>query len=584
MSSRNSYRWCVILLLVMSASGAPVARADSREVVAELAEFLSRLERLGFSGVVSVVDADGPQLARGYGLADREHGTPWTPATVSTVGSITKQFTGAAILALAEEGKVSIGDPMTRYFASVPEDKQGITLHHLLTHSSGIVDVDGIGDWDPVRREEFVRLAMAQELAFEPGQGYEYSNAGYSLLGAIIERVTGLSYETYVRRRLLLPAGMFETGYVLPDWGEGRLAQGYQGERAWGTVLGRPMAEDGPFWVLRGNGGIHTTTWDMVRWAQALLGGKILSPASMERYWTPHVDEGGGDSFYGYGWVVMDFAGTKVITHNGGNGIFFADMAIVPDAGLIVVLMTNVVTDFSMAGGLLETIGARLFVGEPLPIVPDVAAAEEGNLDHFAGSYELEGGGELQATAVAGLLEIEATDPRSFAALFSTRPHDFDRSARLTERIEEIAAAFFAGDHEPLSRAYGGQISAEALADRWEQGRAALEERYGQLRSYTVLGTALRDGRDVTLLRFDFADGESYRAYVWDPEEQESLQGVSRRGLDHVLRVHPLAAGGYASWDGRSATSLPVELVDLPEGGARLTIRSGSMVVAERGK
>ncbi|MCP4899458.1 MAG: beta-lactamase family protein, partial [bacterium] len=199
----------IALLLTFAATG---FTQDDGSAVAEISDYLKRLEKLGFAGSVVIARGGVPLLASGYGLADRERDIPWTPSTVSTIGSITKQFTGALILSLAEDGKLSVEDPITRYFDPVPEDKRGITLYQLLTHSSGIVDLDGADDWDPIDREEFVRRAMAQELAFEPGSSYEYSNAGFSLLGAIIEQLTGLSYEQYLRRRLLLPAGMYETG------------------------------------------------------------------------------------------------------------------------------------------------------------------------------------------------------------------------------------------------------------------------------------------------------------------------------------------------------------------------------------
>ena len=338
---------------------------DADAAVADTKTYLKRLENLGFAGVVLVAEGDRTLLRRGFGLADREPGVRWTPGTISTIGSITKQFTGAAILALSDDGRLKVSDAITKYFPDVPPDKQSITLHHLLTHSSGIVDLEGIGDFDPISRDEFVRRAMQQALAFPPGQGYEYSNAGYSLLGAIIEEITGASYEN-VRSRALLPAGRHE-GHRLypPKFDMQRLAQGYRAGEKWGTVLEHPMADDGPYWVLRANGGIHSTVEDMNRWAQYLLAGKALTPASMKEYWSPQVDEGGGESFYGYGWVVMDKDGTRIITHNGGNGIHFADLAIVPDTGLVIFVMTNVIAENRSANSLLEQLGMRFLAGRP---------------------------------------------------------------------------------------------------------------------------------------------------------------------------------------------------------------------------
>jgi CubicO group peptidase (beta-lactamase class C family) len=176
-------------------AGAP--SADDARFAAETRAHFARLEKLGFAGVVLVARGREPFLAEGFGLADRERGIRWSPATVSTVGSITKQFTAAAVLLLVEDGRLSLDDALPKHFDDVPADKRGITIHHLLTHSSGITDLPGVGDWDPIGREDFARRALGAPLAFGPGQGYEHSNAGYSLLGAVIEKLSGLPYERF---------------------------------------------------------------------------------------------------------------------------------------------------------------------------------------------------------------------------------------------------------------------------------------------------------------------------------------------------------------------------------------------------
>lgn len=545
-------------------------------VIDAIEEHLGKLEKLGFSGVVLIAQGGSVLLAEGYGLADRERGVRWTPATVATIGSITKQFTGAAVLTLAEQGRLAVTDPITEYFDDVPDDKRGITLHHLLTHASGIVDLDGAGDWDPIGREEFVRRALAQELAFDPGTDYQYSNAGYSLLGAIIEQLTGLSYERFLRRRLLEPAGLYETGYVLPRWGEGRLAQGYRDGERWGTVLERPLGEDGPYWVLRANGGLHTTAYDMLRWGQALLEGRALPKPALETYWTPYQDEGGGDSFYGYGWVVLDRDGTRVITHNGGNGIHFADMAIVPDRRLVTFLQTNVVAEMPMIGGLLESLGAALLTDRPLTAVPERAALEPQALTALAGEYVLASGGGARVEAADGELRVTPLDPVAFAHLASTRTVDPERAERLSARLGEIVEASLADDWTPLREAYRRQITEERLRERWGGQMAAWEEEHGALRGHTVVGTAFQEGRDVTLVRFDFAGGAEHRTYVWSPDDHEVLLGVSRRGTPAVLRLLPVAGGSFATWDERSGASRPVTLEQGPDGKRvlRLEVRN----------
>ncbi|RPI99711.1 MAG: class A beta-lactamase-related serine hydrolase, partial [Candidatus Aminicenantes bacterium] len=386
--------------------------------VADTRTYLERLEKLGFAGVVLVAKGDAPLFAEGFGLADRERGLRWTPATVSTVGSITKQFTGAAILKLEEDGKLGVSDPISKYFDGVPADKSAITLHHLLSHSSGLTDPEDLGDWDPIPLADFVRQVLAKPLLFAPGRGYEYSNANFSLLGAIVEKLSGLGYEAFLRERLLAPNGIYETGYVLPQWGDGRMAQGYRGGALWGTVLGRPMIADGPAWPLRANGGIHSTVYDMLRWARALLAGRVLSAESMKKYWAPHVSEG-GDSFYGYGWVIAKAPdGTKIVTHNGGNGIFFADMAIVPDAGLVVFLMTNVIAEIRVANALLEQVGMRFLGGQPYPAIPEVVELDDAALKALPGIYRLPGKAGAYAVTLAGTdLFIEAEGHEAFDLL-----------------------------------------------------------------------------------------------------------------------------------------------------------------------
>lgn len=564
------------------AAQSPIAE----EAIAEVRTYVRRLEALGLGGVLVVTERGRPLLVEAAGTADRETERAWTPATVSTIGSITKQFTGAGILLLAERNELEVDDPITGYFDGVPADKRGITLHHLLTHSSGIVDLEGVGDFDPIDRDEFVRRILAQELVFTPGEGYRYSNAGYSLLGAVIEQLGGESYETWLRRNLLLPHGLYETGYLEPEWGEGRLAQGYRDGERWGTVLERPMREDGPNWVLRANGGLHSTAWDMVRWGQALLHGRVLSGESMALYWTPHVDEGGGESFYGYGWVVLEAGGSRVVTHNGGNGIFFADMAMVPDADLILFLMTNVVADFPPAGQLLERVGDRLLAGRPLPEVPELVVVGPAELEPFTGSYRLEGeaGGRLVVAVTERAdgtpeLTVEPLDTVAFGRLLSTRPWDPARAERLSARIDAIVGALLAGDAEPLASAYGDAVTAEYLAQRWAELRGRLEERHGALRGHRILGTAMRDGRDVTLARIEFANGSVDRAYVWDPEAETELLGTSQRGLEDRAHVLPGPDGRFATWDPRVGQSRPVRFESV-DGGYRVVIGEEPRVTA----
>lgn len=275
------------------------------EIATKIDKRLSELADKDFSGVVLVAQDGKVILAKGYGFADRAGKVPYTTDTVFDIGSITKPFTGSAILKLEMDGKLKVTDPITKFFKDVPDGKNEITVHHLLTHTAGFRDSLG-GDYDKVARDDFVRLALASKLQSKPGKSYSYSNVGYSLLGAIIEQVTGASYEKYLRDSLFKPAGMAKTGYVLPKWGKDEVAHGYQKDKDWGTPLDHAWAEDGPYWHLRANGGLLSTVGDLYRWSVALQGEEILSKQVKQKQFTPHVSEGflSGGSHYGYGWSI----------------------------------------------------------------------------------------------------------------------------------------------------------------------------------------------------------------------------------------------------------------------------------------
>lgn len=566
----RTVRKAAFLLALAPAATRP---ALTQDFATETRSYLSKLEKLGFSGVIVIKRGAETVLAQGYGLANREQARPWSPSTVSDVGSITKQFTAAAILALEEAGQLRVTDTITRYFAEVPPDKRGITIHHLLTHTSGVLDLDGAGDWDPIGRDEFVRRALAQPLGFIPGKGYDYSNAGYSLLGAIIEQVTGQSWEAYTRSRLLLPQGMTETGYILPNWGPDRMAQGYRGGVRWGTSLERPMDRNGPWWALRANGGVHSTSLDMVRWAEALQAGRVLSAASMEKLWAPHVDEGGG-SHYAYGWVVADVGGTRVITHNGGNGIHFANLAIVPSSGIVVFLQTNVIADQPIGSRLLEQIGRRMLGGLPYPDVPDVSEAAPAALDQVTGVYQLAGQGGIRITRSGGELRAEAQDQQAFLVLHSTRSLDSGRATRLSARTDAFVKALVGGDFEPMRQARGGDRSVDVLAAAhadWARGLAL-----GQVVGHRVIGTALQEGRDLTVVRYQFERGTADRAYVWDVSADERLLGVSGRGLPTMVRLVPTSPGRFGSWDGGVSASAAFQFAPTRAGRMQLTFRTAA--------
>ncbi|MEL7304370.1 MAG: serine hydrolase domain-containing protein [Myxococcota bacterium] len=323
-------------------SGASVERSDDA-----LASALMRgLERFGdedgFSGSVGVSRRGTIVFAAGTGLCEVEPRRECDADTVFPIGSITKPMTATAVVALEAEERLAFDDTLVDFLPDIDLSKRNITIEQLLTHTSGFVDSIG-DDEEAIEWPEFQRRSAATDLEDSPGVAYRYSNVGYSYLGRIVELVNPDGYEAYLRTRFFDPADMDRTGYVLPVWDGVPFAIGYRDhdlERRWGTILDEPWAEDGPFWNLRGNGGVLSTVNDMLSWQRSLPDDALPEP-SLERMLSPLVDEGGGDTFYGYGWTVMDTDVGRVAWHDGGNDIFYAVVFWFREADTFFVGLTN---------------------------------------------------------------------------------------------------------------------------------------------------------------------------------------------------------------------------------------------------
>jgi len=296
----------------------------------------------GSSGsLVATVDGE-VVTCRGWGEADHETGAAASCETVYDIGSVTKQFTAAAVVKLKMQGRLRVSDPIDRFLDGVPEDKRGITVQHLLTHTAGLVESLG-DDYEPLTRRAMIRGALASELRTRPGARYHYSNVGYSLLAAIIEKASGLAYEDYLAQELFEPAGMTHTGYVLPDWDPGGVAVEYDAQdRPQGRPYDHPWAADGPYWNLRGNGGLLSTAHDMGRWLLALESDRVLDERAKAELFRPRVlEEPGGETRYAYGWVVADTRVGTVNWHNGGNGWTYAELSRLPESDVGLFWVTN---------------------------------------------------------------------------------------------------------------------------------------------------------------------------------------------------------------------------------------------------
>jgi CubicO group peptidase (beta-lactamase class C family) len=362
----------VLMLAACGDGGAPSVDPGSREPAHRpVARFLDATlpERAGGT----LVAARGGDMlhCRGFGLADRERRIAAGCDTVYDTMSMTKQFTAAAILKLEMMGRLRVTDPIAAHIGPVPRGKRAITVHHLLTHTSGLTDSLG-GDYEPVSREQMLTGALESALRSRPGREYHYSNLGYSVLAAIVEKVSGTGYEEFLARHLFAPARMTHTGYVLPEWRSDQVAVEYD---ARGRPHGRPFehrwADDGPYWNLRGNGGLLSTARDMFRWHVALLRDRVLDRRAKRKLFRAHVrEEPGGDTHYGYGWVVSESnRHGRVAWHNGGNRWSYGEVARLLDTGAMVFWVTNRYRD-QRAGWDFYRLGPKLTQGVARRVAP----------------------------------------------------------------------------------------------------------------------------------------------------------------------------------------------------------------------
>ena len=285
----------------------------------------------GFSRVIVVAHGDKILLRKAEGFADREQGIRNLVGTRFPLESITKQFTAAAILLLVEDGKISLDDPISKYYAPLPAAWTKITLKQLLSHSAGIVDClpcerDGFDNY-----REFIDRSVATQLAFSPGTDFLYSNAGYGLLADVIERVTGRRYGTFIKERIFTPLHMIHSGYgALPT----NSAKGYihnVGDPVWHDGAGAHLEAHAGF------GALYSTLDDMLIWVRALNGNTLLSQSSRAAMFTDYGHN------YGFGWRFADKFGQKLLWHTGAD--FSAGYATIedefPDDNLVVIVLSN---------------------------------------------------------------------------------------------------------------------------------------------------------------------------------------------------------------------------------------------------
>jgi CubicO group peptidase (beta-lactamase class C family) len=307
----------------------------------EIDGMLSKYFKPTEPGATVVVSQHGAILFRkAYGLANTKESVPLRPELSLRTGSVTKQFTAAAIMLLVEQGKLKVTDEIGKYFSEYPEPARHVTIEHLLTHTSGIRNYTEMPQFGTVLAKDVsVEGAIAffkdAPLQFEPGTRFSYSNSNYFLLGAIIEKASGMRYPDFMQQQIFQPLQMLST-VVETSTSPVSSVYGYTQDRK-GIANVAHYSMDWPFAA----GALRTNVDDLVRWDVAITKGMLLRRESWDRMATEYTLNGGGRTGYGYGWFMRKLSGSYALEHGGDIGGFSADTWRFPNEELFVAVLTN---------------------------------------------------------------------------------------------------------------------------------------------------------------------------------------------------------------------------------------------------
>jgi CubicO group peptidase (beta-lactamase class C family) len=387
----------------------PASAQDAR--IAQVDKIFAKWTKTTPGCAVGVAVDGRPMLQKAYGMADLEHDVPLAADSIIEAGSVSKQFTAAAVLLLARDGKLSLDDPVRKHVPELPDYKVPLTIRHMLTHTSGLRDwgsLYGIAGWPRTSRaythaHVLDLLSRQKALNFTPGTDRSYSNSGYNLAAIIVSRVSGMPFADFTRTRIFEPLGMTRTSWrddyerIVP----GR-AIGYQ------EIKGT-FRQDMPFENVHGNGGLLTTVGDLLKWNQNFVIPKIGDADFRREQLTPGKFTNGNEHNYSMGLYLMNYRGLNEISHSGATAGYRAYLAKYPDMVVDVAVLCNAsngdatgaahaVADVYLAGRvkLLDPPPAS----KPKPAPPSTWKPSAADLKAFAGAYHSE---EIETTLTIGV-------------------------------------------------------------------------------------------------------------------------------------------------------------------------------------
>ena len=511
-------------IFVFAALLLPLHAQVPRDAGQRVDEIFARWDSANSPGCAVGVTENGLAiLERAYGMADLEHGIPNTPDTIFEGGSVSKQFTSAAVVLLVLDGKLSLDDDVRKYVPEVPDYGPTITLRHMMNHTSGLRDwgsVAGISGWGRGERshdhDDVVDIVSRQTAPnFEPGHEYSYSNTGFNLLAVIVSRVSGTSFAEFSKERIFKPLGMRNTQWrddyrrIVP----GRsTAYSARSEEEW--EINRPIEH------VHGNGGILTTVADLGIWNQALTDGRLGGTEFVRMMHRQGRLKDGSEIVYAGGLQVQQFAGVRSITHTGSTAGYRAYLGRFPDQGLSVAMLCN--ASNVSTGGTGGRI-ARVFLGAAAadPEPPRGISLSPAALESLAGLYREPVTGNTRELGIVegqlrdGSARLIPLSEGEFAVGNPGRRYVFDDAGRSGFRIEDWQYTDHrfepvepwepnAADMEALSGTYHSEDAETTYVIRVDDGDLTAWQRPNRTQKLVpIYEDAFRMGRNIVRFRRD---------------------------------------------------------------------------------
>ena len=311
------------------------AQIDSTDIIVR--QMMEKQKVVGLS--LAVIKNGQAVVNKGYGLANVELNVPVTSETVIRLGSVSKQFFTTAIMKLMQDGKLSIGDSMHKYFPDAPEAWRPITITNLMSHTSGLQrEGPSYNNFKIQPDLDVIKSAYSLPLRFKTGEKYEYCNLGYFMLAEIIKKVSGMPWQDYIHDQLFVPAGMTNTYVTDFNLIIANRASGYMHRN-------NKLVNATPMYAIRPSGGFLSTTSDMIKWEKVIREGKIiLKKENWEKLWQPYIkmsDNADSKGYTCFGWEMYDYKGHKLIVHDGANTGFRSVFSRFVNDGLSIIVLAN---------------------------------------------------------------------------------------------------------------------------------------------------------------------------------------------------------------------------------------------------